>query len=216
MVLESGRLGCLEEVLVIAAGLSVQDPRERPADKREVATAWHGRFDDGSSDFVAYLNLWRYLDERQDELSSSQFRRLCRKELISYQRAREWQDVHAQLAELCRQLGFVAAKMGPGPLSEARRAQVHQALLAGLATQVGAREGERTDFAAPRGARFALWPGSVLAKKAPRWVMAAELVETGRLWARVAAPVRPQWIEAAASHLLEMVLQRAWLGRGPR
>lgn len=241
MVLEAERFGCLAEVLVIAAALSVQDPRERPADKKEAAAALHSRFDDNSSDFMSHLALWDYLDERQGELSSSQFRRLCRREMISYQRAREWQDVHGQLVEICRQLGLTPEARAPqasalqararearagearapvggaiespglrspgtgrfGRLSEARRAQVHQALLAGLATQVGAREGERTEFAAPRGARFAIWPGSVLAKKPPRWVMAAELVETGRLWARVAAPVRPQWVERAAAHLLK-------------
>ena len=118
-------MGCLQEVLVIAAGLSVQDPENvRPKSGRPLP-ALHGRFDDGSSDFVAYINLWNYLDQRQDELSSSQFRRLCRKELISYQRAREWQDVHAQLAELCRQLGFAVAKVASGALSDAARAQVH-------------------------------------------------------------------------------------------
>jgi ATP-dependent helicase HrpA len=202
MVLEAARFGCLEDVLIIVAGLAVQDPRERPADKRDAAAALHGRFDDQGSDFLSYLALWDYLDDRQNDLSSSQFRRLCRRELISYQRAREWQDVHAQLAEICGQLGLVPGRREPGGLREARKAQVHQALLSGLATQVGAREGERTDFAAPRGARFAIWPGSVLAKKPPRWVMAAELVETSRLWARVAAPVRPQWVERAASHLL--------------
>ena len=105
MVLEAGRTGCLDEVLVIASGLSVQDPRERPAEKREAATALHARFADQSSDFMSYLHLWNYLDERQAELSSSQFRRLCRRELISYQREREWEDVHGQLAEICRQIG---------------------------------------------------------------------------------------------------------------
>jgi ATP-dependent helicase HrpA len=218
MVLEASRLGCLEEVLVIASGLSVQDPRERPAEKREAAAALHSRFEDGTSDFVTYLNLWEYLDDRQRELSSGQFRRLCRKELISYQRSREWQDVHGQLAELCRQLGFSTPANAPrrdqgsnrtrgaAPLdrtAEAGRARLHQAILAGVATQVGAREGDRSDFAAPRGARFAIWPASVLAKKPPRWAMAAELVETGRLWGRVAAPIRPQWVENAASHLLK-------------
>ncbi len=224
MVLEAARLGCLDEVLVIAAGLSVQDPRERPVEKREAAAAMHARFDDDRSDFLSYLSLWDYLDERQGELSSGQFRRLCRRELISYQRAREWQDVHGQLVEVCRQLRL---ERGPGPapgrrppqtgrrpppapepgrhrpLSENERARVHQALLSGLATQVGAREGDHADFAAPRSARFAIWPGSVLAKAPPRWVMAAELVETGRLWARFVAPVRPQWVEAAAAHLLK-------------
>ena len=216
MVLEAERLGCLDDVLVITAGLSVQDPRERPAEKRDAAAALHARFAHETSDFMSYLKLWDYLGERQAELSSSQFRRLCRKELISYQRAREWQDVHAQLSEICRRLALAPRDDKPGPAAsrhktdgrktdrpQDRPAQVHRALLAGLVTQVGAREGERADYSAPRGARFAIWPGSSLAKKLPRWVMAAELVETGRLWARVVAPVQPQWVEAAASHLLK-------------
>jgi ATP-dependent helicase HrpA len=210
MVLEAARLDCLDDVLVITAGLSVQDPRERPAEKREAAAALHARFAHETSDFMSYLKLWDYLGQRQAELSSSQFRRLCRKELISYQRAREWQDVHAQLTEICRRLALAPRDdnrgRGQPPQDrrpQDRRAQVHRALLAGLVTQVGAREGERADYSAPRGARFAIWPGSSLAKKPPRWVMAAELVETGRLWARVVAPVQPPWVEAAASHLLK-------------
>ena len=215
MVFEAARLGCLGEVLVIAAGLAVQDPRERPAEKRDAASALHARFNDPRSDFLSYLSLWDYLDERQGELSSGQFRRLCRRELISYQRAREWQDVHGQLVEICRQLRLAPRpgaerqrRLGAEPkahrqLSEPQRAQVHQALLSGLVTQVGTREGDHADFSAPRSARFAIWPGSVLAKAPPRWVMAAELVETGRLWARFVAPVRPQWVEAAAAHLLK-------------
>jgi ATP-dependent helicase HrpA len=215
MLVEAGRLGCLDEVLVIAAGLSVQDPRERPSDKKEAAASSHARFDHDRSDFLSYLALWSYLDDRQGELSSGQFRRLCRREFISYQRAREWQDVQAQLSEICRQLKLTvrpgknrqpevtAKKEGYSSLPEAAQALVHQALLAGLVTQVGAREGEATDFVAPRNARFAIWPGSVLAKSPPRWVMAAELVETGRLWARYVAPVRPQWVEKAAAHLLK-------------
>ena len=238
MVFEAGRTGCLDEVLIIASGLSVQDPRERPAEKREAANALHARFADQSSDFMSYLHLWNYLDERQAELSSSQFRRLCRRELISYQRAREWEDVHGQLAEICRQIGVGqtgtgqtgtgqtgtgqtgTGQTGTGQTGRTKgqpragdagspraahdpRAAVHQALLSGLVTQVGVREGDRTDFAGPRNTRFAIWPGSVLAKKSPRWVMAAELVETGRLWGRVVAPVRPKWVENAASHLLK-------------
>ncbi len=203
MVLEAESLGCLDEVLVVAAALSVQDPRERPADKREAAAALHARFDADGSDFLAYLSLWDYLEQRQDELSSGQFRRLCRREMISYQRAREWQDVTAQLRDVCRQMGLAPGHRSPGPLKEAQRSIVHQALLSGIATQVGVREGERTDFAAPRGARFAVWPGSVLARKPPRWVMAAELVETGRLWGRTVAAVQPRWVEKAAGHLLK-------------
>jgi ATP-dependent helicase HrpA len=203
MVLEAARLGCLEEVLVITAGLSVQDPRERPADKREMASALHARFTDQSSDFMSFLSLWSYLEERQAELSSSQFRRLCRKELISYQRTREWQDVVAQLVDICGQMGLIPRASRPEVAHRGQRAEVHQALLSGLLTQVGVREGDRTDFTAPRGARFAIWPGSVAAKKPPRWVMAGELVETGRLWGRVVAPVRPQWVERATAHLLK-------------
>ncbi|HET9059391.1 MAG TPA: ATP-dependent RNA helicase HrpA, partial [Acidimicrobiales bacterium] len=205
MVLEADRLGCLPEVLVITAGLSVQDPRERPADKREAANALHARFDDQGSDFLSYVSLWDYLYERREELSSGQFRRLCGKEMISYQRAREWQDVRSQLADLCRQLGLGVAKGSRprGRLNDAEKAMVHQALLAGVPTQVGAREGERADFAAPRSTRFAIWPGSAVAKRPPRWVMAAELVETGRLWGRTVAPVQPRWVEKAAAHLLK-------------
>ncbi|HXW80481.1 MAG TPA: DUF3418 domain-containing protein, partial [Acidimicrobiales bacterium] len=203
MVLEAARLGCLEEVLVITAGLSVQDPRERPAEKREMALALHARFADQTSDFMSVLSLWGYLEERQAELSSSQFRRLCRKELISYQRTREWQNTVAQLVDICAQMGLVPTTGGPDAAHGAKRAEIHQAMLSGLLTQIGVREGDRTDFAAPRGARFAIWPGSVAAKKPPRWVMAAELVETGRLWGRVVAPVRPQWVERATAHLLK-------------
>ena len=203
MVLEAQRLGCLDEVLVVTAALSVQDPRERPSDKREAAAALHARFDVDGSDFLAYLSLWDYLEQRQDELSSGQFRRLCRREMISYQRAREWQDVTSQLRDVCSQMGLATGTRAPGPLKEAQRSLVHQALLSGIATQVGVREGERTDYAAPRGARFAVWPGSVLARRPARWVMAAELVETGRLWGRTVAAVQPRWVERAAGHLLK-------------
>jgi HrpA-like RNA helicase len=142
------------------------------------------------------------LGGRQGELSSGQFRRLCQRELISYQRAREWHDVHAELSSICR--SELHLRTGPRVVGvPPRRDLVHQALLAGLVTHVGLREGERRDFLAPRGARFALWPASVLAKRPPRWVMVAELAETGRLWGRVAAPVKPRWVEHAAAHLIE-------------
>ena len=185
---------------------------------------------------MAYVKLWDYLGQRQAELTSSQFRRLCRKELISYQRAREWQDVHAQLSEICRQLALVPRheRQGHGRQPQDRheqdrreqdrreqdrrppdrRLQVHRALLAGLVTQVGAREGDRADYSAPRGARFAIWPGSALAKKPPRWVMAAELVETGRLWAarRCSGPAPVG--RGCGLSLAQVVLRRARLGRG--
>lgn len=205
MVLEGARLGCLAEVLVIVAGLAVQDPRERPAEKRAAADALHRRFDDPGSDFLSYLALWDYLGGRRGEMSGAQFRRLCQKELVSYQRAREWQDVHAEIVGICREIRLFRGNLEqPAPLlPQKRKVLLHQALLSGLVSHVGKREGERADFSGPRGARFALWPTSVLAKKAPRWVMAAELVETRRLWARVAAPVKPEWVERAGAHLLE-------------
>ena len=199
MVLEADRLDCLHQVLVIAAGLSVQDPRERPAEKRDAAVALHARFADASSDFMSYLHLWDYLEQRQVELSSSQFRRLCRKEFISYQRAREWQDVQGQLAEISRQIGLrglarpsragpstsvsstsvssraVSSGDGPGTRRsdvvegqrKARGAEVHQALLSGLVTQVGVREGDRTDFLGPRGPVLPSGPGRCWPKSPP-------------------------------------------------
>lgn len=199
MVLEGARRGCLREVLVIVSALAVQDPRERPAARQSEADRLHKRFEDDNSDFFSYLALWQYLAGSKAEMSAGQFRRLCQRELISYQRAREWQDVHAELVGTCAEIGL-RLPVGEAP---ARRAEVHRALLAGLLTHVGSRQGERKQFVGPRGARFAIWPGSVLAKKPPRWVMAAELVETSRLWGRVCAPVKASWVEQAASRALE-------------
>jgi ATP-dependent helicase HrpA len=199
MVLEGARRGCLRELLVIASALAVQDPRERPAARQQDADRLHKRFEDTSSDFFSYLALWEYLAANKAEMSGTQFRLMCQRELISYQRVREWQDVHAELVDICAEIGL-RPTLGEGP---SRRSDVHRAVLSGLLTQVGARQGERKEFAAPRGARFCIWPGSVLAKRPPRWVMAAELVETSRLWGRVCAPVKAQWVERAASELLE-------------
>lgn len=199
MVVEGARRGCLREVLVMASALAVQDPRERPADKQQEAQRLHKRFEDSSSDFYSYLALWEYLSGSRAEMSGAQFRRLCQRELISYQRAREWQDVRAELEDICAEVGLGRPSGG----TAAPRGVVHQALLAGLLSYTGTRLADRKEFAAPRGARFSIWPGSVLSKKPPRWVMAAELVETRRLWGRVCAPVKAQWVERAASHLLE-------------
>jgi ATP-dependent helicase HrpA len=199
MVLEGAKSGCLGQVIIVAAGLSVQDPRERPAGKEERADGLHARFSDPGSDFVSYVALWDAMEEAE---TTGEFRRFCRREMISYQRAREWQDVVSQLDEICRSLGL---RRGHGPVTKlAPRAALHQALLAGLITNVGWLERDRATYLGVRNARFALWPGSVVAKakRQPRWVMAAELVETGRLWGRVVAPVQPQWVEMAAAHLL--------------
>ena len=197
MVLAAAELGCLLDVLVVTAGLTIQDPRERPADAQEQADAAHRRFADESSDVIAWLNLWRYLEEQQSTLSSSAFRRMCRSEHLHYLRIREWQDLVAQLRDVVtRDLGLHVGDLG------AHRDHVHRALLTGLLSHVGLRANDGRGYLGARGAKFVLWPGSSLAAKPPRWVMAAELVETSRLFARAVAAIDPQWIEQAGAHLL--------------
>jgi ATP-dependent helicase HrpA len=198
MVLEADRNGSLRDVLVIAAALSIQDPRERPTDHEQAAQQSHARFADPNSDFIAFLNLWRYLTEQRNALSSNQFRKMCRTEFLNYLRVREWQDLHGQLRQITRNLG-----MTPGDDdNEVDADRTHQAILAGLLSHVGLRDAQRNDYLGARNARFAVFPGSALFRKPPRWVMAAELVETSRLWGRIAARVEPEWVERLAEHLV--------------
>jgi ATP-dependent helicase HrpA len=203
MVLEADRNGCLREVIVIAAALSIQDPRERPADRREAADTMHARFADESSDFLAYLNLWRYLRDKQKERSGSQFRKLCRTDFLNYLRVREWQDVHQQLRRVARTLGGTLNSQDADPQ------RIHTALLAGLLSHIGMKDEttkdprRRHEYLGARGARFALVPGSALFKQSPQWVMVAELVETSRLWGRIAARIQPEWAEPLAGHLVK-------------
>jgi ATP-dependent helicase HrpA len=203
MVLEADRNGCLTEVMVVAAALSIQDPRERPVERRAHADQLHARFADPDSDFVAYLNLWRHLREQQKERSSSAFRRMCKAEYLNYLRVREWQDIYAQLRQVARQLGLAGARDERAGAEPADPARIHRSLLAGLLSHVGMREGDKREYLGARGARFAIFPGSSLAKKPPRFVVAAELVETSRLWARVNARVEPEWVEPLAGHLVK-------------
>jgi ATP-dependent helicase HrpA len=262
MIIEAGRRDCAREVLVIAAALAIQDPRERPADDREAADASHARFAEPGSDFLALVTLWDYLRDRQRELSGSAFRRLCKREYLHFLRVREWQDVHAQLRQAARDLGVPAGRTdddelplpaavtgqdAPSPgsnpagsTSHTRQIttvksvkgaaaaasdgrfpreladRVHQSLLSGLLSHIGMQEisaaakeppprGRRrplTEFAGARGARFAIFPDSPLARKPPAWVIAAELVETSRLWARTVASIEPEWAEEVGSHLI--------------
>ncbi len=208
MILEAAGHGCVREVLIITAALSIQDPRERPADAREAADASHARFAQPGSDFLAFLSLWDYLHDQQRELSSSAFRRMCRREFLHYLRVREWQDVQAQLRQAARDVGISA-----GPPAEAADLadRVHSSLLAGLLSHIGMKD-ERNprekrrgpaEFTGARGAHFAIFPDSVLARKPPQWVVAAELVETSRLWARTAARIEPEWAEPLAAHLVK-------------
>ena len=199
MVLEADRQGCVREVLVIAAALSIQDPRERPAEQRESADARHARFDDNTSDFLAYLNLWEYVRGKQRELSNNQFRKLCRNDYLSYLRLREWQDIHSQLRQLAKPLGIHLAATSERADAE----RIHTSLAAGLLSHVGLRDPERGDYLGARGTHFSIFPGSGLFKKQPRFVISAELVETSRLWARVNARVEPEWLERLAQHLVK-------------
>jgi ATP-dependent RNA helicase HrpA len=197
MILEAGRRGCATEVVVIAAGLTVVDPRERPTDARAEADAQHARFADDTSDFLAYLNLWNYLRGLRPKLSGNQFRKRLRAEHLHYLRVREWQDLAGQLRTAARSADVTFNDQRAEPR------EIHHALLAGLLSHVGIRDRARRDYLGARGSRFAIFPGSGLANKQPEWVMAAELVETSRLWGREVARIDPRWIEPLAKHLVK-------------
>lgn len=197
MVLAARDFGCVTEVMVITAALSIQDPRERPQDKQQAAAQMHARFADKDSDFMAYINLWNYLKEQRKALSGNQFRKQCKKEFLNYLRVREWQDIYSQLRLVVRELGF------PLNSEPADFQPLHQALLSGMVSQVGFKDGDKREFMGARNARFILVPNSSLAKKPPRWLMVAELTETHRLYGRIAARIEPAWLEQAASHLLK-------------
>jgi ATP-dependent helicase HrpA len=197
MVLEADRLGCPEEVIVIAAALSIQDPRERPLERRAQADASHARFADEDSDFLAYLNLWRYLERQADTLSRSQLRKSLQGEFINYLRVREWQDLVERLRAAGRE---VDVEFQPGRTAEPREITI--ALLSGLLSHIGLRDQARSDYRGARGARFAIFPGSGLTKRSPDWIVAAELVETSRLWGRTVARIDPRWIEPLAGDLV--------------
>ncbi|NWF30678.1 ATP-dependent RNA helicase HrpA [Streptomyces sp. PKU-EA00015] len=208
MVIEADKNGCVREVMVIAAALSIQDPRERPADKQAQADQQHARFKDETSDFLAFLNLWRYVREQQKERGSSSFRRMCKQEYLNFLRIREWQDIYSQLRTVARQMGIHVNE------EDAPEQSVHVSLLSGLLSHVGMKDVKnagaeggkntaRNEYLGARNAKFAIFPGSALFRKPPRFVMSAELVETSRLWARVNAKIEPEWIEPLAQHLLK-------------
>ncbi|MFJ1595073.1 ATP-dependent RNA helicase HrpA [Kitasatospora albolonga] len=201
MVIEADKNGCAREVMVIAAALSIQDPRERPSEKQTQADQQHARFKDETSDFLAYLNLWRYVREQQKERGSSSFRRMCKQEYLNFLRIREWQDIYAQLRTVAKQMG-ITVEEPKGDASIPEQA-VHVSLLSGLLSHIGLKDTEKNEYLGARSAKFAIFPGSALFRKQPRFVMSAELVETSRLWARVNAKVEPEWIEPLAQHLLK-------------
>ncbi|MBV9951652.1 MAG: ATP-dependent RNA helicase HrpA, partial [Acidimicrobiia bacterium] len=196
MVLEAHRQGSVREVLVIAAALSIQDVRERPLEQQQKAAELHRRFVVPGSDLLGLVALWDHLDERRRALSSNQFRRECKAEFLNHLRVREWRDLQRQLERAAKSVGVVAGD------EKATPDQVHRAVLAGLLSQIGRRDRDTRELRGARGTRFSIAAGSALAGKPPEWVMAAELVETNRLWARGVAAIRPEWVEALAGPLL--------------
>jgi ATP-dependent helicase HrpA len=197
MVVESKQHGTTREVMAIVAALSIQDPRERPLDRRPQADQSHARFVDPTSDFLTLLNLWNYLEEKQKDLSGNAFRRMCRSEYLNYLRVREWKDVFRQLERMAKPLGLVVGSPGANPNG------VHRSLLAGLLSQLGIRDVAKKDYVGARQVRFSIFPGSALARKQPAEVMSAELVETSRLFARVNAAIDLAWAEPIAGDLVK-------------
>ncbi|MGR5129019.1 ATP-dependent RNA helicase HrpA [Photobacterium swingsii] len=197
MVLEAPKQGALREVMIIACALSIQDPRERPSEKKQASDEKHRRFNDKDSDFLSYVNLWDYVQEQQKELSGNQFRRQCKKDYLNYLRVREWQDIYYQVSQVVKELDFRINEQ------EASYQGVHTALLAGMLSHIGLKDQEKNEYQGARNARFNIFPGSGIFKKQPKWVMVAELVETSRLWGRVAAKIQPEWVEPLAQHLIK-------------
>jgi ATP-dependent helicase HrpA len=196
MVLAADANGCLSEILVIAAALTIPDPRERPSDHEAHADQLHARFRDESSDFLSWLHLWEYIRGERRERTSGRFRRMCRDEYLNYRRLREWQDLHSQLREISDEMGLSLNRKPADP------EQIHRSLLTGLLSHVGRKDPDGYEYRGARGARFSIAPGSTLFKRAPEWVMAADLVETSRLWARGIAQVPVPWIEEIGAHLI--------------
>ncbi len=196
MLLGASHSHCLREVMVIAAALSVQDPRDRPMDKQQQADQAHALFRHEQSDFIGYLQLWEHLQEQRKHLSRAKFRKYCRSIFLSSTRVQEWQEIHSQLRMQLHDMGFKENS------EEASYEQIHRALLSGLLSHIGFKSKER-DYLGTRNSRFHIFPGSGLFKAQPKWVMAAELVETTKLYARTLAKIEPEWIEAAAGHLIK-------------
>ena len=215
MLLTAVETGCAQAMMIIVAGVSIQDPRERPMEKQQSADEKHNRFKSKDSDFISLLNLWQYVSEQQQQLTNNQFRRLCQKEFLSYVRLREWQDIVSQLTQTLKEskmpLGKTFLTLLPNEESQAENTKqqlqqqndiIHQAMLSGLLSHLGQLD-ENREYKGARGTLFYIFPGSGLAKKAPKWLMATELVETSRLFARMAAKIEQQWIEPLAQHLVK-------------
>jgi len=199
MLLAAGAHQCLRELLIVAAALSVQDPRERPLDQQQSADEIHATFQHPESDFRTLLNLWAFLEKERKHLSRSKFQRLCRRHFLSWNRVQEWRDIHTQLREQMREMGY-SENAAEGSYEE-----VHRALLTGLLSFIGLKD-EGSEYQGARGGRFYIHPSSALFKAGPKWIVCAERVETTRDYGRIVAKVQPGWIEAAGAHLVK----RSW------
>ncbi|MDG2502710.1 MAG: ATP-dependent RNA helicase HrpA [Porticoccaceae bacterium] len=196
MILESAKLGSLTEVMIITTGLSIQDPRERPADKQQAADQCHQQWQDEDSDFMSLLNLWRHFETKRQDLSTNQFSKYCRANYVSFLRMKEWRDLHYQVHTAVR-----ALKLGSNQ-KPAEYAAIHQAILSGLLGQVGIRE-EKWEFLGTRNRKFFIFPGSGLSKKPPKWIMAGSLMETAKQYALNVAKIDSDWLESLAGHLVK-------------
>jgi ATP-dependent helicase HrpA len=196
MMLASAKLGSLKEVLLIVSAMAIQDPRERPADKQQAADEKHRRFRDEQSDFIAYINLWNYVEEQRQDLSKSQFRKLCKREFLSFLRLQEWREIHHQLLLACKKLS-----LKPNT-NDADYDAVHRALISGLLGQIGSKA-EDKEYLGARNRRFYIFPGSSQAKKGPKWIAAGQLLETSRVFAHQVARIDPAWVVKSAEHLLK-------------
>ncbi|WP_372971842.1 ATP-dependent RNA helicase HrpA, partial [Marinobacter sp.] len=196
MLVTSSEQGSLAETLVIIAGLSVQDPRERPQDKQQAADQAHAPFNDKESDFLTLLNIWNFYEEQRQELSQNQLKKVCQKSFLSWMRMREWRDIHRQLTLICREQKLKLNK------EAASYESLHKAVLAGLLGHVAVKL-EKKEYLATRNRKVMIFPGSKVSKTGPKWIVAAEIVETSRVFARVVAKIEPEWIEPLAGHVVK-------------
>jgi len=209
-LIDAPRFASLKEILIVISALSLQDPRERPSDKKQASDEKHRRFWDENSDFVSYVNLWNYVEEQRQELSSSQFRKLCKKEFLNFMRLKEWRDLHHQLRLVCKDLKYVENK------EPANYESIHRALIGGFLTSIGQKDEDKrkskekeerrkpvTTYLGTRNRKFQIFPGSSQFKKRPKWLMAAEFIETSQLFCHCVAKVESDWVVAAANHLLK-------------
>lgn len=213
MLLAARDFGCVREMLIIASALSIQDPRERPFEARDAAERAHSRFADDKSDFLSYLYLWDFFDQAlKHKKSNRQLLDLCHEHFLSQLRLREWRELHGQLSEIAAEIGLHAEPL-PSDTPQSAKAQqkldvvayenLHKALLCGLIGNIGMKSPENDDYTGARGSHFLVFPGSGLKKNRPKWLVAAELVETSRLYARSVARIEPEWVEKVATHLVK-------------